>query len=139
MDWYSRKVLAWQLSNTLDHQFCVEALDEALSVYGSPEIFNSDQGRQFSASEFTDRLDDKDIQISMDGKGRWIDNRFIERLWRSLKYEEVYLKGYDSVREAERSIGEYFDYYNRTRPHSAHGGATPEQAYTGQIKKKSVA
>jgi putative transposase len=105
MDWFSRKVLSWRLSNTMDHHFCVEALDEAVQRYGTPEIFNTDQGAQFTSEAFTGRLKDEGIKISMDGKGRWIDNRFVERLWRSVKYEEVYLKPYESPREAERSLG----------------------------------
>mgnify|MGYP002640527184 FL=1 len=100
MDWHSRKVLSWKLSNSMDTSFCIEALEEAIDKYGKPEIFNTDQGSQFTSDDFTNVLKENDIQISMDGKGRWVDNVFIERLWRSLKYEEVYLKAYESVREA---------------------------------------
>jgi putative transposase len=138
MDWYSRKVLAWRLSNTLDHHFCVEALDEAVQRYGKPEIFNTDQGAQFTSEAFTNRLKDEGIKISMDGKGRWIDNRFVERLWRSVKYEEVYLKPYESPREAERSLGEYFLFYNTVRRHQGLNNRTPDEVY-GQGKLKQVA
>jgi len=112
MDWYSRKVLSWRLSNTLDTRFCLDALDEALRCYGKPDIFNSDQGCQFTSEAFTGRLLDNGIRISMDGKRRWIDNVFIERLWRSLKYEEVYIKAYESVKQAELEIGTYFLFYS---------------------------
>ena len=113
MDWYSRKVLAWRVSNTMDADFCVEALEEAIRRYGAPDIFNTDQGAQFTSDAFTGVLKDADIRISMDGKGRWVDNVFVERLWRSLKYEEVYLKAYDTVAEARLGIGNYFRFYNR--------------------------
>jgi putative transposase len=129
MDWYSRKVLAWRLSNTLDHQFCVDALDEALQRYGSPEIFNTDQGAQFTSAAFIGRLQDAGIKISMDGKGRWIDNRVVERLWRSVKYEEVYLNPYASPREAERSLREYFAFYNTIRRHQGLDNRTPNAVY----------
>ena len=131
MDWYSRKVLSWRLSNTLDPDFCVEALQEALDGYGAPEIFNTDQGSQFTSEAFTDVLRASEITISMDGKGRWLDNVFIERLWRSLKYEEVYLKAYESVAEARRSIGDYFAFYNQERRHQALERLTPDEVYTG--------
>jgi putative transposase len=131
MDWASRKVLAWRISNTMDTEFCVDALEEALSRYGTPEIFNTDQGAQFTSDAFTTVLKDAGVRISMDGKGRWIDNVFIERLWRSLKYEEVYLKAYDTVAEAIRGIGDYFDLYNEERPHQALARLTPNEAYTG--------
>jgi len=129
MDWYSRKVLSWRLSNTLDHHFCVEALDEAIQRYGRPEIFNTDQGAQFTSEAFTGRLSVEGIKISMDGKGRWIDNRFVERLWRSVKYEEVYLKPYESPREAQRSLGEYFSFYNAIRRHQGLDNRTPDEVY----------
>jgi putative transposase len=131
MDWYSRKVLSWRLSNTPDTEFCVEALEEALAGYGTPEIFNTDQGSQFTSEAFTDVLKASGITISMDGKGRWIDNVFIERLWRSLKYEEVYLKAYESVAEARKSIGDYFTFYNQERRHQALERLTPDQVYAG--------
>jgi putative transposase len=131
MDWHSRKVLSWRLSNTLDTQFCVDALEQALRRYGIPEIFNTDQGAQFTSDGFTKVLQDAGVRISMDGKGRWIDNVFIERLWRSLKYEEVYLKAYETVAEAIRGIGDYFDLYNEERPHQALARLTPNEVYAG--------
>jgi putative transposase len=133
MDWASRKVLSWRLSNTLDTYFCVEALQEALNRYGTPEIFNTDQGAQFTSDVFTKVLLDRGVRISMDGKGRWIDNVFIERLWRSLKYEEVYLKAYETVAEAIRGIGNYFDLYNGERPHQSLGRLTPNEVYAGDF------
>ena len=117
IDWYSRKVLAWELSNSMDVRFCVEALETALRTYGAPEIFNTDQGSQFTSEAFTSTLKAHEIRISMDGKGRWVDNVFVERLWRSLKYEEVYLRGYSDVAEARRSISNYFEFFNRERMH----------------------
>ena len=129
MDWYSRKVLAWRLSNSLDAAPCIEALEDALANHDAPEIFNSDQGCQFTSDGFTDALKEHAIQISMDGKGRWMDNVFIERLWRSLKYEEVYLKAYDSVAQAQQSIGEWMDFYNQDRRHASLGRMTPNQVY----------
>jgi len=130
LDWYSRKALSWRVSNTMDTAFCLEALEEALSRYGTPDIFNTDQGRQFTSEAFTTRLKNKGIRISMDGKGRWRDNVFVERLWRSVKYEEVYLKAYDSVMEARRSIGTYLTFYNARRPHSSLDGVPPNQFYS---------
>ncbi len=129
MDWASRKVLSWRVSNTLDTHFCVDALQEALSRYATPEIFNTDQGAQFTSEAFTGVLKDAGVRISMDGRGRWIDNVFIERLWRSLKYEEIYLKAYESVAEAIRAIGAYFEFYNEERPHQSLGRLTPNEAY----------
>ena len=123
MEWHSRKVLAWRLSPTLAADFCVDALEEALSTYGAPAIFNTDQGAQFTSEAFTGVLEQAGVDISMDGKGRWIDNVFVERLWRSLKYEEVYLKAYGSVAEARSGIGEYFGFYNRERRHQGSGSA----------------
>jgi len=131
MDWASRKVLSWRLSNTMDTEFCVDALEEALGRYGTPEIFNTDQGAQFTSDSFTKVLLDAGIRISMDGKGRWMDNVFIERLWRSLKYEEVYLKAYETVAEAIRGIGDYFELYNEQRPHQSLGRLTPNEVYAG--------
>jgi putative transposase len=130
IDWYSRKVLAWQVSNTLDGSFCIECLETALELYGAPEIFNSDQGCQFTAIAFTDVLKLHKIQISMDGRGRALDNIFVERLWRSLKYEDVYLKCYTQVPELISGMSEYFDFYNLERPHQALGYSTPEMVYT---------
>ena len=138
MDWATRRVLSWRLSNTMEAGFCVEALDEAIERYGKPEIFNTDQGSQFTSHEFTGRLRDAKIKISMDGKGRWIDNRFVERLWRSLKYECVYIHAFETGTEARRGIGAWIDYYNTERPHSALDGRTPEEAYEGlpiQVKQ----
>ena len=129
MDWASRKVLAWRLSNTLDSSFRVEAL-HALDRYGSPEIFNTDQGSQLTSLAFTDVLTDAGIQISMDGKGRWMDNVFIERLWRSLKYEQVYLAEYATASNARAGIGGWIDFYNERRPHSSLVDRTPNEAYT---------
>ncbi|MFH0883985.1 MAG: IS3 family transposase [bacterium] len=129
MDWFSRKVLSWRLSNTLDHLFCVEALNEALAKHGVPEIFNTDQGSQFTSEAFTKCLKDAGCKISMDGKGRWIDNRFIERLWRSLKHEDVYLNVYETMREAEKGIGKYLTFYNEQRPHQGLKHRTPDQVY----------
>lgn len=129
MDWYSRKVLSWQVSITLDVHFCLEAMEDAIARYGKPEIVNTDQGSQFTSQAFTGLLKEQGIQISMDGKGAWRDNVFVERLWRSVKYEEVYLHAYDTVSEARTGIGKYFDVYNRRRPHSSLEGNTPDQVY----------
>ena len=125
IDWASRAVLSWRLSNTLDTSFCVDALEEALARFGRPEIFNTDQGSQFTSATFTDTLRAAGIKISMDGRGRWMDNVFIERLWRSLKYEEVHLKGYADGREARAGIGAWIAFYNTRRPHQALGGQAP--------------
>lgn len=130
MDWYSRKVLSWRLSNTMDSDFCVDALEEAIDRYGAPDIFNTDQGAQFTSEAFTSVLKASFVKISMDGKGRWVDNVFIERLWRSVKYEEVYLKAYDTVAEARIGIGEYLKFYNTQRIHQTFG-KTPDQMYFG--------
>lgn len=129
LDWYSRRVLSWRLSNTLDADFCVESLQDALERFGTPEIFNTDQGAQFTSDEFIGALRARSIRISMDGKGRCLDNVFVERLWRSLKYEEVYLHAYKDPREARLGIGRYFAFYNRERPHQALGYQTPEAFY----------
>ena len=129
LDWYSRKVLAWRLSISMDVDFCIEAVKEAIARWGRPEIFNTDQGSQFTSHDFTKLLQDNDIAISMDGKGCWRDNVFVERLWRSVKYEEVYLKAYASVSEARASIGKYLSFYNCTRPHSTHAASTPETVF----------
>ena len=140
MDWASRRVLAWRTSNTLTAEFCVEALEEALAKYGAPEIFNTDQGSQFTSVEFTQVLQSRGVRISMDGKGRWVDNVFVERLWRSLKYEEVYLRAYGSIAEANRAIGVYFDFYNRVRPHqSLEGRMTPDESYFGAQPMRAAA
>ena len=129
IDWYSRRVLSWRLSNTLDSQFCVDALEDAIAKYGAPEIFNTDQGSQFTSEEFTGVLKREEIQISMDGKGRWLDNVFVERLWRSVKYEEVYLKAYDNVGHARQSLETYFKFYNEKRRHQSLDRQTPDSVY----------
>ena len=129
LDWFSRRVLSWRLSITMEASFCVETLEDALARHGKPEIFNTDQGSQFTGLAFTGVLQKHNIAISMDGKGAWRDNVFVERLWRSVKYEEVYLHAYDSVSAARDGIGRYLDLYNRRRPHSALDGKTPDNAY----------
>ena len=129
LDWFSRRVLSWRVSITMEASFCIATLEEALAKHGKPEIFNTDQGSQFTCAAFTDVLTRNDIRISMDGKGAWRDNVFVERLWRTVKYEEVYLHAYDSVSEARTAIGRYLDLYNRRRPHSSLDGMTPDQAY----------
>lgn len=139
LDWFSRRVLSWRVSITLEADFCVEALEEALARYGRPEIFNTDQGSQFTGDAFTGLLMRNQIAISMDGKGAWRDNVFVERLWRSVKYEEVYLRAYDGVPEARLSIGRYMDFYNSRRPHSCHGGRTPDQAWFAGLPPTAVA
>lgn len=139
VDLHSRKVLAWRVSITLDAGFCVEAVDEALGRYGPPEILNTDQGSQFTSEAFTGLLKDNGIAISMDSKGCWKDNVFVERLWKSVKYEEVYLKAYDSVTEARAALGDYFDFYNARRPHSSLGGMTPDQSYTKPLPESTAA
>ena len=129
LDWATRRVLAWRLSNTLTADPCVEALEEAMLKYGTPEIMNTDQGSQFTSSAFIGVLEQNTIQISMDGKGCWRDNVFIERFWKSVKYEEVYLHGDETVTAARQALARYFDFYNRRRPHSAIDGKTPDMAY----------
>ena len=131
VDVFSRRVLSHRISITLETEFCIEALQDALARYGKPEIFNTDQGSQFTSSDFIDILDSHEISISMDGKGAWRDNVFVERLWRSIKYEEIYLKAYQSVSEARASIGHYLQFYNTLRPHSALDRRTPDEAYFG--------
>ena len=135
MDWHSRKVLSWRLSATMDVDFCVDALEEALTKYGRPEIFNTDQGSQFTSTAFTNMLESRSIRISMDGRGCWRDNVMVERLWRSLKYECVYLHAFENGREARQGISEWITFYNERRPHSRHGGLTPDMAYGGQFGK----
>ena len=129
LDWFSRRVLSWRVSITMEAAFCVEALEDALACHGKPEIFNTDQGSQFTGAAFTGVLMKHDVKISMDGKGAWRDNVFVERLWRTVKYEEVYLRAYDSVSDARASLGRYLDLYNRRRPHSSLDDKTPDQAY----------
>ena len=133
IDWYSRKVLAHRVSITMETDFCIEAVEEAIQRHGTPGIFNTDQGSQFTSSAFTGLLKEHGIRISMDGKGAWRDNVFVERLWKSVKYEEVYLKAYNTVSEARTSIGKYFEFYNRRRPHSSLDRMTPEQFYFNSL------
>ena len=133
VDWFSRRVLAWKLSITLETEFCIAAVNEALAVHGKPAIFNTDQGSQFTSVAFTGLLQEQKIEIRMDGRGAWRDNVFVERLWRSVKYEEVYLRAYDSVSDARASLGRYLDFYNSRRPHSSLGARTPEQAYLDHL------
>jgi putative transposase len=139
MDWASRRVLAWRLSNTLDASFCTEALEEAISKYGTPEIFNSDQGSQFTSEAFTEILNTHDIRISMDSRGRWMDNVFVERLWRSVKYEEVYLKSYSTLAEARRELAGYFEFYNERRRHQGLDDRTPDEVYWTTLPQIKVA
>ena len=139
VDWHSRKVLAWRLSNSMDTTFCVEALKEALAKHGTPEIFNTDQGSQFTSGDWIDVLTDAKIKISMDGKGRWIDNRMLERLWRSLKYECVYLHAFETGSQANAGIGKWLAYYNAERPHSTHGILTPDEAYVSKTEPMRLA
>jgi len=139
VDWYSRRILAWRLSNTLTTDFCIEALQEAILRYGTPEIFNTDQGSQFTSAEFTGVLKAHDIRISMDGKGCWRDNVFVERLWRTIKYEEVYLKAYDSVSHAKASLGQFIMFYNRQRPHQTFAGKTPDMIYFAGLSQEKLA
>ncbi len=129
MDWYSRKVLSWRISNTMEAGFCVDALKDAMKKYGKPKIFNTDQGSQFTSDEFTKVLLDAKIKISMDGRRRWIDNVFIERLWRSLKYNYMYLNAFETSQQAREGIGRWLEYYNHERPHSTFDGHTPHQTY----------
>jgi putative transposase len=139
MDWFARRILAWRLSNTMEAEFCVEVLEDALAKHGRPEIFNSDQGSQFSGTAFTGVLIKNEIAISMDGKGAWRDNVFVERFWRSIKYEEVYLRAYEDVPEARQSIGRYLDFYNGRRPHTALDRRTPDQAYFNPLPLRTAA
>jgi putative transposase len=138
LDWFSRRVLAWRVSITMEASFCIATLEDALAKHGKSDIFNTDQGSQFTCEAFTDVLHKHDIKISMDGKGAWRDNVFIERLWRTVKYEEVYLRAYDSVSDARASIGRYLDLYNRRRPHSSLDDMTPDQAYFGSQRMLPV-
>jgi putative transposase len=133
IDWFSRAVLAWRLSTNMEADFCVRALEDALAQFGRPDIFNTDQGVQFTSEEFTQVLKAKDIRISMDGKGRCLDNVFVERLWRSLKYEEVFLRTYDGVRAAKEGIGQYFVFFNEERGHQSLGYRTPMDVYGNSL------
>ena len=139
LDWFSRRVLSWRVSITMEAAFCVETLEDALARHGKPDIFNTDQGSQFTGAAFTGALTDNGIAITMDGKGAWRDNVFVERLWRSVKYEEVYLRAYDSVSEARASIGRYLNFYNGRRPHSSLDGVTPDQAYFNSLPLRLAA
>ena len=138
MDWHSRSVLSWRLSNTLEADFCVEALEEAFAKYGKPEIFNTDQGSQFTSEKFISKLVDKRVSISMDGRGRAYDNIFIERLWRTVKYEDIYLKGYGNMKETREGLKEYFEFYNEERPHQSLGNKTPGEIYRKEEKAASI-
>lgn len=135
MDWCSRKVLSWELSNTMDCSFCISALERAIRLHGKPEIFNSDQGSQFTSESFTSVLKSNEIKISMDGKGRWMDNVFIERLWRSVKYENIYLNEYTSASDLRQGLKRYFQYYNFERTHQSLNSLTPEEVYHADMKK----
>lgn len=139
MDWASRKVLSWRVSNTMEADFCIEALEEALEQFGKPEIFNTDQGSQFTSPQFTGVLRAADVRISMDGRGRWMDNVFIERLWRSLKYECIYIHAFDTGSALRAGLREWIGYYNARRPHSALAGRTPDEAYWATGTKKLAA
>ena len=139
MDWHSRRVLSWRASNTLDTDFCIEALEEALQHFGAPEIFNTDQGAQFTSKAFTGVLSDHGIAISMDGKGRWVDNVFVERLWRSVKYEDVYMRAYETPAQLRAGLAQYFDFYNARRRHSALDRRTPDAVYFEQADRELAA
>jgi len=139
VDWFSRRVLAWRLSITMETEFCLDVVADALARDGRPEIFNTDQGSQFTSAVFTDMLTENSIAISMDGKGAWRDNVFVERLWKSVKYEEVYLRAYDTVSDAHASIGRYFSFYNSKRPHSSLDRNTPDQAYFNRLPQIAAA
>ena len=139
VDWFTRRVLAWRLSITMETSFCIEALEEALSMNEKPEIFDTDQGSQFTSEAFTGRLKKEGIDISMDGKGRWRDNVFVERVWKSIKYEEIYLHAYESVNEARTSIGRYIEFYNTVRPHSSLKALTPDQVYFNRLPESLAA
>ena len=139
LDWATRRVLSWRLSNTLTTDFCLEAVEDALGRYGTPDLFNTDQGSQFTSSDFVDLLRTHGLQQSMDGKGRWVDNVFVERLWKSVKYEEVYSHAYDSVTQARQGLERYFGFYNQRRPHSSLDGKTPDQVYFESLSPQVAA
>ena len=139
LDWYTRRVLSWKVSITMDVHFCLEAVEEAISRYGTPEIMNTDQGSQFTSQAFTGFLKEHGIKISMDGKGSWRDNVFIERLWRSVKYEDIYLRAYGSVSEVKTGLNQYFNFYNTRRPHSSLDGKTPDQVYFNTLPQIKAA
>jgi putative transposase len=139
LDWATRRVLAWRLSITMTTDFCIEAVEEAIAKYGTPEIFNTDQGSQFTSAEFVGLLTQQNIKISMDGKGSWRDNVFVERLWKSVKYEEIYLHAYESVLEAKQGLGRYLSFYNTRRPHSSLDGQTPDTVYFNSLPQQLAA
>ena len=139
VDWFTRRLLSWRLSITMEVGFCIEAVEEALGKYGKPEVFNTDQGSQFTSAAFTGLLQENGIGISMDGRGSWRDNVFVERLWRSVKYEEVYLRAYDSVAEARACLGRYLSFYNTRRPHSSLDARTPDHAYFNHVPLQAAA
>ena len=139
MDWHSRRVLSWRVSNTLDTDFCVEALEEALDRHATPDIFNTDQGAQFTAEAFTDVLKSHGVEISMDGKGRWVDNVFVERLWRSVKYEDIYLRAYEAPAALRVGLERYFRFYNGHRRHTALNRRTPDDVYYDQAGRNTAA
>ena len=139
MDWATRKVLSWRLSNTLDNSFCIDALEEAIARYGTPDIFNTDQGSQFTSLEFTDILSQVGIRISMDGRGRWMDNIFIERLWKTVKYEDIYLKAYNSLADVRKGLKDYFERYNSRRRHQGLGDRTPDEVYLSTLPEAKEA
>ena len=139
MDWATRKVLAWRVSNTMEVEFCLEVVEEAMARFGRPEIYNTDQGSQFTSPRFTGLLQQAGVRISMDGRGRWMDNVFIERLWRSLKYECVFLNAFETGSEARTGIGCWVGFYNTDRPHSAFGGRTPNEVYATQATQEKLA
>ena len=139
LDWATRRLLSWRLSNSLTTDFCIEAVEQAIQCYGRPEIFNTDQGSQFTSQEFVGLIQGHGIRVSMDGKGRWVDNVFIERLWESVKYEEVYLHAYDSVSQARQGLQSYFKFYNEQRPHSSLDGKTPDSVYFNSLPIKQAA
>jgi putative transposase len=139
LDWATRRVLSWRLSNSLTTDFCIEAVEEAIQRHGRPEIFNTDQGCQFTSNEFVGLLQGHGIQVSMDGKGRWVDNVFVERLWKSVKYEEVYLHAYDSASQARQGLQRYFKFYNERRPHSSLDGKTPDSVYFDSLPIQQAA
>ncbi len=139
LDWYSRRVLSWRVSVTMDVEFIMDALEEAIEKYGCPEIMNTDQGSQYTSERFIQALKDRDIQISMDGKGAWRDNIFVERLWRSVKYEDIYLHAYETPSNVKQGLKRYFEFYNTRRPHQAHTGQTPDMAYFNRLPEAEVA
>ena len=139
LDWYTRRVLSWKVSITMDVYFCLEAVEEAIERYGTPEIMNTDQGSQFTSQAFTGLLKEHEIKISMDGKGSWRDNVFIERLWRSVKYEDIYLRAYDSASAVRTGLNRYFNFYNSRRPHSSLDGQTPDQVYFNSLPQTKAA